>query len=227
MYGRDEPRWDYDYHEDTSMKKCNKYYDYSDIDQLRQQALLNLSISNRLKPGKFVSKPRGNNKQKSKRVNHSQVMHNRSSQESESTLRPKPRNKQSMSLTSNSRLTNKPASKSSAREELKYYKRICAEMRKKNTELESLVSRKTHENKENLRALENRLSALDSQVESQMEKLTQEKYRELLQQMTDINERLNRKEGKHANYKLFYETVVESLKQFGLSTDSSGKSSTK
>ena len=149
MEGREEPRWDYDYHEDTSMKKCNKYYDYQDSDLLRQRALLNLSDSSKLHSGKYLAaRPRTNNKKvKGKTINKTQTIQNRSSQESESTLRPRTRNKQSMSLTSNSRLTNKPAGKNTARDELKYYKRICAEMRKKNTELEIQMVQKSSENK--------------------------------------------------------------------------------
>ena len=59
--------------------------------------------------------------------------------------------------------------------------------------------------------LENRLSAIDSQVDSQMHKLTEEKYRDLLQQMNSINEKLNRKEAKDESYRKFYGMVVESL----------------
>lgn len=81
-------------------------------------------------------------------------------------------------------------------------------MRKKNTELEEELIRNNYSNKENIRSLENRLHVLDSQVEKQMAKLTQQKYGELTEQMAFIKERLGKKEAKEQGYRKFFRTVV-------------------
>lgn len=66
-----ERRWDYDYHEDTSMKKCNKYYEYPDSDQLKQRALLNLSISSKLQTGQYLA-GRSRSKRNTKRQSNNE-----------------------------------------------------------------------------------------------------------------------------------------------------------
>jgi hypothetical protein len=120
----------YDSHEDTSMKKCTKYYDYQDSDVYKQKAILNLSMSNKLNYSSYLTA--GSRSKKSKGIKYCRTQNikgsNKSSRESDSILRPV-RAKKSISLMSNSQ-TTKPTS---SREELKYYKKICAEMRKKNT----------------------------------------------------------------------------------------------
>lgn len=122
-------------HEDTSMKKCNKYYEYNDRDLAQRQ--LDISACDRSNYSELLKKASRKGRTDLSTSTHACRKKGKKSQESESTIR---NSKNSGSLpcgTAGSRTTKRVSNKpSTARDELKYYKRICAEMRKKNEALE-------------------------------------------------------------------------------------------
>ena len=67
---------------------------------------------------------------------------------------------------------------------------------------------KTVENKENLRSLENKLKSIGSHVDSQVENIAQQKYKDLLDAVNGLTDKLNKKELKNEKYKKFFVSIV-------------------